>query len=214
MHIKNKKYFFPAIALIAGGLAVGAARLLEVPPFEQVGTIAANDICEGLGSSESRVQALKDVLPSQPTYSFNNGHPDGRIDHSDSSYVSRCSVRGEEGVLLYVNAELMRDEPIDSWARSTIADRKTAYPDDFEDFTAGNGGVVSIRKAAILLPCVSAGKIPGGEYSISISVNLNRQAERSEAAVKDGLKALALSTAHFVHKDAKCDLPSRLPPSP
>ncbi|WP_203182793.1 hypothetical protein [Streptomyces pratensis] len=213
MRIKNKKYFIPAIIVIAGGLAVGTARLLEVPPFEQVGTIDASDICEGLGSSDSRVQALKNVLPEQTEYSFGSLYSEARIDQSDSSYTSRCSVRGEGSVLLYTNAELMRDEPVDSWASSTIADRQADYPGDFDDFAAGKGGVVSSHKAAILLPCVSAGRIPGGEYSISVSVTLNQQSENSVTTAKEALKDLVLSTAEFVHKDARCDLPSRLPES-
>lgn len=212
-----KKFVISLVAFLCLASATVAAYALEFPPFERRGDIRASEVCESLGMSAKVVPALKDSLPSEPEYKFDD-RLDGRdVTQGASDYTADCLVWGEGRVLLSARTEMMLTATAESigsetydvrdWAREALNVRES----DIKSFTAGTKGVTVARKAAILVPCASPGHIPGGTYSLSIVVDLRKHEESGKPQIRQDLIDLAVSSARFSHQKAKCDLPSRLP---
>ncbi|MEV1053233.1 hypothetical protein [Streptomyces sp. NPDC049887] len=214
MAAPTKKVVIPLASLMCVASACGAAYAFGFPPFERRGDIRAGEVCESLGSSAQVVPALEDSLPSDPEYRFQNRLSGRDITSESSDYTADCLVWGEGGLLLSSRTEMILTETAESsasdvrrWATSALDTRES----DIKNFNAGTAGVTAPRKAAVLVPCASPGRIPGGAYSLSVVVDLRRQAESGESAIRQDLIDLAVSAAHFSHTKAKCDLPSKLP---
>ncbi|MFG2761572.1 hypothetical protein [Streptomyces wuyuanensis] len=214
MAVPSKRVVIPLAALLFVASACGAAYAFGFPPFERRGDITASEVCESLGRSAKVVPALKGSLPSDTEYRFENRLSGRDITSESSDYTADCLVRGKAGLLLSSRTEMILTETTESsasdvrsWATAALDTRETAI----EDFDAGTAGVTAPRKAAILVPCASPGRIPGGAYSLSVVVDLKRQPESRESAIRQDLIDLAVSAARFSHSKAKCDLPSKLP---
>lgn len=210
MFTGQKRFIIPGAALIAIGLALGSAYLLKFPPFESpVGHIRTADLCNSLGPKEQAASSLKSVLPRESEYSFKET-PGTRIGADGSSYTSDCFVRGEDKILLSVRTEMMRAEPPEGWVRSEVLDTAGSLQ-GLKQFQAGDEGVASSSEAGVFVPCVSAGRIPGGKYNLSVIVKLKRKGDSSNGEALAALRELAVGAAGFAHRDARCDLPAKLP---
>ncbi|MFC8128017.1 hypothetical protein [Streptomyces sp. NPDC057302] len=213
MFVMQKRVLAPVATLTGVVLFAAATYLLKLPPFEvQQETIKSKDVCESLGPSASAASALRQVLPSEANYSFRDT-PGTRVGDNDDSYTSSCFVSGEEKIILSVRTEMMLAEPSKDWIESTVLDGRGSSR-KLEPFVADGTGVASPRLAAVLVPCTSAGRIPGGSYSLSVLVDLKESGESSETKAQKSLTRLALSSAKFAHEKARCDLPAKLPDAP
>ncbi|WP_309243842.1 hypothetical protein [Streptomyces sp. CAI-85] len=191
-----------ALALLAG-----AAFLFKMPPFEQERAIEASEVCASLGTSSSAAEALREVLPAESSYSFDDDVTP-RVDAADAGYESACFVSGGGEQLLVADVRLMADEEGESWTgwvRGTAA--SDASVTSLTPFPGGKKAVASGRFAAVFVPCTSAGHIPGGQYNLSISVELKKPGDAGAAANRAELIKLATNAASFAHTEAKCDLP-------
>lgn len=156
------------------------------------------------------VNALTNVLPEESSYSFNE-KVRLRVDASDATYESSCFVSGGGKQLLVVKARLMEDEPAKSWTqwvKGTAANE--ASTKSLTPFTAGDKAVASSRFAAIFVPCTSAGKAPGGQYSLSVSTELKQAGSSSDAAVRGELIKLTRKASSYAHAKAKCDMKPKI----
>ncbi|SDJ69080.1 hypothetical protein [Streptomyces indicus] len=201
----NKKY-------IAGGvvgallLTVGIGYAAGWPPFERRGIISADNVCKHLGPGNEAAAALNSILPASEKYSLMDGPTNPRTDYG--SYASSCFVEGDGDLLLSVRAELMMHESQKSWFQSV---RDHDFPDDSTTpFAAGDGGFQSPLAAAIFVPCVADGKIPGGQHNLSVKVRLTTAMKGSSAEDEANLRRLAIAASNYAHKQARCDLPAKL----
>ncbi|RNL72997.1 hypothetical protein EBF04_22615 [Streptomyces sp. I6] len=146
-------------------------------------------------------------------YRFDDRLSGRDIMSESSSYTADCLVWGEDHLLLTARTEMILTETLEStpsdvrnWATTALDARES----HIKSFNAGTAGATAAGKAAVLVPCASPGRIPGGVYSLSVIVDLKSQAESSEPNIRQELIDLATSAAGFSHAKAKCDLPSKL----
>ncbi|MFJ4839286.1 hypothetical protein [Streptomyces sp. NPDC088746] len=192
----------------ATALAAGAAYLLQIPPFEGVGTIEAGKVCENLGPSNKVVPALKEIAPPDPKYSFVEQRNQGSVDF----FFSSCSGRTEESEFLVTRTEvtMLGNSSFQSWSSGPASKMvETENPRNFDRFNtdANTWGVVSKSKAAIVTPCFSH-----GHQGLTTIVLLRSSAEPERTAdrYRQELIDLATSTAEFAHEDAGCTLPFKV----
>lgn len=210
MFAVQKRIMVPVATLAGIGLITATAYLLDLPPFEpQQGTIESSEVCDSLGLSSSAVTALRQVLPPESSYSFQET-PGIRVGQNDGSYTSSCFVNGEDKIILSARTQMMLAEPSKDWVESEVLD-EMGNGQDLKTFTAGERGVASPRIAAILVPCASTGEIPGGRYNLSVLVKLKESGGTNQKKARKSLIDLALGAAHFSHQKARCDLPAKLP---
>jgi hypothetical protein len=186
-----------------------AAYLLKVPPFEeQAGDIAESSLCDSMGPSSHSVAALKKALPGAASYAFDDDVT-LRGSAQDDSYTSACFVSGGGRELMTVRTQMMRAESAQSWIESEI-EQYADNPSRLTSFERDGRGVASPSVAAVFVPCVSQGVIPGGQYNLSVVVHLKEPGEASGAEKRSALIALARSAATYAHSEARCDVPSRV----
>ncbi|MFC4612284.1 hypothetical protein ACFO9E_31710 [Streptomyces maoxianensis] len=211
----TRKALAVLIAPLAGvGLLTGVAYVAGLSPFEKRGSIDAGEVCESLGTSGKVIPALERVMPNKSRYYFND-EVNSRAHDTDDNYTSACFVRGDAQQIISVRAEMMLIGPeptqktADGWADDQIvANGPDKRP--LKTFNAGNGAVASSRTSAILVPCTPPGQIPGGEYDLTVVVTLKQKSESSDAKTRQSLIDLVRSAAEYAHKNARCDLPSKL----
>ncbi|MFE2497254.1 hypothetical protein ACFXKS_35475 [Streptomyces scopuliridis] len=204
----SKKFLISVAALVAVGLTTATLYVLGLPPFEKRGEIKASKICEALGDSGKAASALEVILPSEPKYSFRGDVASYYVTQGSSQFKAGCSVYGEEKVLLSAGTEMVPTVPADSWADFALGDDAGAA---LESFTAGSAAFITTHnKVAIQVPCAKPGSIPGGEYSLSVRVDLETKATSDDAKVRQGLKDLTIEAARYAHTKAECNLPSKL----
>lgn len=206
----RKKFAIPVTLLTLLSATASAAYLTETFPFEQRGIIKESDTCESLGDPEQVTPRLNRRLPFATNYAFKDD-PGSRFDKTESYFNSHCSVAGDGEVLLFSRTEMMRSEPANSWARYVMEEGWDDKASDFDSFPAGAKGVASKRVAAIFIPCVPRGMIPGGEYNLSVVVRSKEDLIGTETEARNELINIALSAAKHAHTSANCDLPSQLP---
>ncbi|MEV5340581.1 hypothetical protein AB0K93_19215 [Streptomyces sp. NPDC052676] len=201
-----------SIAIGAGVVVVllgCAAYLLKIPPFEeQAGEITENSLCDSMGPSPQSVASLKKALPGAASYGFADDVT-LRGSVQDDSYTSTCFVSGGGKELMTVRTQMMRAESARSWVDSEIK-QYAGDPSRLTSFEAGERGVASPSVAAVFVPCVSRGVIPGGQYNLSVVVHLKEPGEVSAARTRSALIDLARSAATYAHSEAKCEMPSRI----
>ncbi|MFJ5264636.1 hypothetical protein ACIQAC_29680 [Streptomyces sp. NPDC088387] len=199
-----------AVAVV---LLAGAAYLFNLPPFDSaVGEIRQNAVCASLGQSGQSVSALKSVLPEESSYAFDDDVT-LRVDDGDDGYSSDCSVTGGDKELMTARTQMMRAESVQSWVSGEVEQ----YADGsgrLTSFEARAEGVASSSVAAVFVPCSSEGKIPGGQYNLSVVVQLKEQGESGSSETRSSLIELAKGAATFAHAQAKCDMPSTVSGSP
>ncbi|MEV8392448.1 MULTISPECIES: hypothetical protein [unclassified Streptomyces] len=205
----SKKFLIPIAALVAICLATGMFYMLGLPPFAKRGEIKASDICESLGSPTKAVSALEATLPSEPEYSFEDTVTGKNVAQEGSSFTAACFAYGDKETLLSARTEMLLTEPAESWADYALDEKSGS---DRESFKAGSAGFITANNKVVLqVPCAKAGSIPGGEYSLSVVVDLKTDTTSDDAKVRQGLKDLTVGAARYSHERAKCNLPSELP---
>ncbi len=206
----------PKMLLTCGGvlalvLLAGIFYAFSLPPFEKKGEIKASEVCASLGSQSGAVSSLEKLLPDKESYTFDDRAASLRTDDADDTYETSCFVSGDGEQLLVAEARMMANEPKEDWAHWL---KGTATNDasvrSLTPFEAGDTAIASDRFAGLFLPCASAGKIPGGQYNISVSVELKRQKETDQKAARTRLIDLVKSAASYAHSKAKCDIPSNV----
>ncbi|MBZ9638495.1 hypothetical protein [Streptomyces sp. PSKA30] len=194
-------------AVVTLGLLGCAAYLFEIPPFdEQVGEIAESAVCESLGPSSKSVTALKSVLPEASSYAFDDDVT-LRVDEQDDGFTSDCFVSGGGKEVMSARTQMMRADSAQNWVSGEV-EQYVEDSSQLTSFDAGAKGVASSSVAAVFVPCTSAGKIPGGQYNLSVVVQLKESKGASTAQTRSGLIELAKSAASYAHAQAKCDMPS------
>ncbi|MFD7065012.1 hypothetical protein [Streptomyces sp. NPDC059906] len=193
-----------AIALVTLG---GAAYLFRIPPFsEKKGEINASAVCQSLGSASKATTVLTSVLAEASSYAFDDEvHLRG---DDDDSYRSHCFVSGDGDQLMSVTSEMMRDEPLEDWVESEVAE--SAGQQRLSPFLGDVKSAASESVAAIFMPCVSPGNIPGGQYNISVVVHLKNAKNVSSTDRQNSLIELAKGAAAYAHDKGKCNAPSEL----
>ncbi|MEU9594653.1 hypothetical protein AB0D84_33705 [Streptomyces sp. NPDC048193] len=204
MNTRRSGYALAVVAVVVVGV-FGALYFFKAPPFgEDAGNIEASAVCDSLGSGSRAAGALRTVLPEESSYAFDDD-VNLRADERDSGYGSDCFVSGGGDQLLRARTQMIRDEPFESWADGEVAQ----YADGkgrLTPFTTGLMGAASPSVAAVLVPCTSAGKIPGGQYDLSVVVHLEKAGKANDADTRAGLIDLAKNAATYAHAKAKCDI--------
>ncbi|WP_171114374.1 MULTISPECIES: hypothetical protein [Streptomyces] len=171
-----------------------------------MGEISQSAVCESLGPDHQSVAALKSVLPQAASYTFDD-EVNLRVGDRDDNYTSACFVSGDGEELMSARTQMMRAESAQSW----VGDEIEQYAKDsspLTSFEAGAKGVASSSVAAVLVPCASEGKIPGGQYNLSVVVQLKEMGDSETAKARSALIKLAKNAASYAHGKAKCDMPS------
>ncbi|MFI9749543.1 hypothetical protein [Streptomyces collinus] len=204
------KFTHPKILIVGAAVTLavvaGFVYAYKIWPFREKGEIEAGEVCSSLGPPSRVVNALTKVLPEESSYSFDE-NASLRVDVTDTNYESSCFISGGGKQLLAVEARLMADEPKESWTqwvKGTAANEASTR--SLTPFTAGDKAVASSRFAAIFVPCTSAGKAPGGQYNLSVSTELKKGGNSSDAAVRDELIKLTRAASSYSHIKAKCDM--------
>ncbi|PSM38900.1 hypothetical protein C6Y14_34895 [Streptomyces dioscori] len=148
---------------------------------------------------------LDSVLPRAPNYSFNGTwRPDRNWE-----FRSTCTVTGDASEsLLILAAEMGSARPWKQWAETEIPPNsggKTTY------FAAGLKGVSNAEVAAIWVPCYASEKTSKQPWNMTVLADALKPLETSDKEARQTLIDLATDFARQAHKDAKCDLPSKLP---
>ncbi|MFI7394317.1 hypothetical protein [Streptomyces tendae] len=199
--------YVTAVAAIALAALGCAAYLFRIPPFsEESGEISASAVCQSLGSASRAKTALTSVLPEASSYAFDD-EVQLRTD-GDDSYRSDCLVSGDGNQLMSVTAEMMRDEPFKDWVESEVAE--SAGQQHLSPFLGEVKSAASPSVAAIFMPCVSPGNIPGGQYNISIVVHLKNAKNASATDRRKSLIELAKGAAEYAQDKGRCNAPSEL----
>ncbi|MBM7441748.1 hypothetical protein [Streptomyces sp. HB132] len=184
-------------------LAVGAAYLLDIPPFEDVGIIDAEDVCENLGTSNRVATSLQEIAPRKPEYSFREQkNLGGRI-----SYFSGCHAWTGDMEFLVTRTEYTDlGGTFSDWANgpaSKMIDIENPKNFDRFDISTNRWGVVSQRKVALSAPCFAEDK----RSLTTIVVLWVTAEERKNDRYRKEMITLATSAAKYAHKDARCTLP-------
>jgi hypothetical protein len=211
LNTTRAKIFFAAGALLALALCAGGLYAAGLPPFrEGDGKVKAADVCPELGPSSEAAAALDKVLPDESTYAFSHD-VSPRLDTTDSSYDSSCFVSGSGDQLLVAKATLIQNESAEdwtAWVKGTASGSDSAQA--AKPFPFGAAAVASSQFAAASIPCTSAGKIPGGQYNISLSVELKKRGKVDDATTRTQLMGLVKNSASYAVATAKCDLSRNL----
>ncbi|MER5552740.1 hypothetical protein ABT001_13830 [Streptomyces sp. NPDC002793] len=205
---KSKACIYAASLAAGTALAAGAAYLLEIPPFEGVGTIEAGDVCANLGPSSKVVPVIRKMAPPEPSYTFIEQRNQGSVDF----FFSACSGKTGDSEFLATRTEvtMLGNSIFESWSNGPASKMvETVAPKNFDRFNtdADTWGVVSKNKAAIVTPCLSH-----GHQGLTTIVLLRGSAEPEGTAgrYRQELIELATSTAKFAHEDAGCTLPFKI----
>jgi hypothetical protein len=202
------KLVLPVAIIVIVGAASTLAYVTGTAPFERRGDIRSQDVCESLGNARTSAAALQDVLPKKSDYTFEDKIDGETVAQGGSSYTADCLVWGEGAVLLSARTQMLIAEPSRSWVAEGIGDELVPRA---KSFKAGDMGVIAGGKAAVLVPCSAPGSVVGGSYSLSVVVNLRNHTDVDQPKLEERLVDLALGAARFAHKDARCDLPSKIP---
>ncbi|MER6913034.1 hypothetical protein ABT354_15305 [Streptomyces sp. NPDC000594] len=190
------------VAVAVGGCLVVGLGLYAGDFFdEEVGSFGVQDVCENLDPDREVVEKLRQVLPERGEYDF---YAEGS---TGSKFGPYCHIRHEGKNLMTVLINYTDGSDPDAWLKRQV-ERKTAEGARFGWFKAGYGGVSSTGGGAIYLPCFK--DHPEGLGSLSVSVNLRQGSRAAPKETKAAAEFLVRRAAAFAHKDAGCDLPSRL----
>ncbi|MFF0112023.1 hypothetical protein [Streptomyces prasinus] len=204
MSTKRNGYVIAVVSIAIAGV-LGALYLLKAPPFgDETGEIEANTMCDSLGQGPQSVGALRSVLPEKSSYVFDDD-VNLRVDEQDSSYRSDCFVSGGGDQVLSARTQMIRDEPFQNWVDSEVAQYAEGH-DRLTPFATGPKGTASPSVAAFFMPCTSPGKIPGGQYNLSVIVHLKEAGKAGDTDTRAGLIELAKNAAAYAHTKARCDI--------
>lgn len=207
-----------ASAVIAGVLLAAVTVFLVayfsgLPPFEKRGEIKADEVCGSLADGEAATAALSKVLPDKGEYRF-DGQDGLRSDQSESSFESNCFVWSDGKTVFGISTELVRSSSPKLWQEQVLRDEREEVVNGGGKpvaFEAGENAFASSRMAAVYVPCVSDGKVPGGPRNLSVVARAVQEPAASATDARQGLAKLALLMGERAHQQAKCDVPSKLP---
>ncbi|MGW0928030.1 hypothetical protein [Streptomyces sp. NPDC002644] len=189
---------------VATAVALGAAYLLKVPPFDTRGEITEAAVCAPFGPSQQVVKNLRAVLPDRASYDFADRTRSAQGSRT-GRYSNYCSVRGDEEHLLSVGTELQIAEDPQVWAERSLP-KQLNDEGSLTPFHAGAQGMASPTAAAVFVPCTSPEE--GVAYNLTVTVELGASKSPGEAGTRERLIALAKAAALQAHRDAQCTLPS------
>ncbi|MFF7977647.1 hypothetical protein ACFZDK_00740 [Streptomyces sp. NPDC007901] len=195
-------YIYGAVIALAGG-AVLVAYLLGA--FEKRGNIQADDVCQHVPNRQGTAKIFNSILPDASEYNFTETWRPTQ----SWEFRSVCAVKTEDNkALFYLQATVSSARPWKEWADTEIPPNsggKITY------FDAGVKGVSNAEVAAIWVPCYAHEKTSNAQYNMTVFAHALKPLEASDKEARKTLIDLATSFARQAHKDAKCDLPSRLP---
>ncbi|CCK28235.1 putative membrane protein [Streptomyces davaonensis JCM 4913] len=194
--------------IYGGTAALAAAGLLTaylLGAFEKRGHIDADDICRNVPNRKATAQIFNSELARSARYDFTeNWRPD-----PDWSFISRCTAHGDDDRALFtLHAKAGPDKSWQQWAKTHIP------PNDGGEITyfdAGVKGLSNAEIAALWMPCYTHEKTSNSQYNMTVYAFAIDPLEASDKEARQTLIDLAISFARKAHKDAKCDLPSKLP---
>ncbi|MFH8468746.1 hypothetical protein [Streptomyces sp. NPDC017991] len=150
-------------------------------------------------------EIFNSVLPQAPKYSFDGTWRPDR----DWGFRSTCTVTGDgKESLLILTAEMGSARPWQRWAGTEIPPNSGGKHTYFE---AGLKGVSNSEVAAIWVPCYAKEKASKKPWNMTVLADALKPLEASDEKARQTLIDLATDFARQAHKDAKCDLPSKLP---
>ncbi|NEA43121.1 hypothetical protein G3I42_28415 [Streptomyces sp. SID11385] len=196
-------------ALSALVVATGLVVAWGVGVFSSQGEIAAADVCEQVPNRGEVAKTLHAVLPKVSEYSFDESG--GPTDNPRFHYF--CLVDGSDGPLLDMDVRpTSLGDNWKEWEIQAVNDVDALYTRDLSPFPAGEHAVASSRTAAIADPCFSAdGKAGGGQrFSLTTVVKARKPLRLSDDKARSALMRLVADLGRKMHKDAQCDVPSRL----
>lgn len=190
--------------VVAAVAAVGVLVAYLLGAFEPRGEIRADDACRNVPDRQATAKVLNSVLPRASKYDFDETwRPD-----QDWGFRSTCTVDGDGEALLSLHATVGTNRSWRAWADDTLpptSGGKITY------FNAGIKGVSTADLAAIYVPCYRSEKTSKSRYNMTVFAHALKPLESSDKEARQTLIDLATAFARQAHKDAKCDLASKLP---
>ncbi|NGO45769.1 hypothetical protein G6048_27740 [Streptomyces sp. YC419] len=195
-------------ALICGAVAAaGAIALLTaylLGAFEKRGHIQAEDVCLHVPARQETAEIFNSVLPQSSKYDFDGTWRPDR----DQGFRSTCFVMGDDDESLFsLTAEMGSARPWQQWAETEIPPNSGG---EITYFDAGLKGVSNAEVAAIWVPCYSSERTSKEPWNMTVIADALKPLEVSDKEARQALIDLATTFARQAHKDAKCDLSSKL----
>ncbi|WP_328827136.1 hypothetical protein [Streptomyces ureilyticus] len=186
----------------AGAIALLTAYLLGA--FEKRGHIQAEDVCLHVPARQETAEIFNSVLPQSSKYDFDGTWRPDR----DQGFRSTCFVMGDDDESLFsLTAEMGSARPWQQWAETEIPPNSGG---EITYFDAGLKGVSNAEVAAIWVPCYSSERTSKEPWNMTVIADALKPLEVSDKEARQALIDLATTFARQAHKDAKCDLSSKL----
>ncbi|MEU0999302.1 hypothetical protein [Streptomyces tibetensis] len=167
------------------------------------GDIKAEDVCRNLPDRQAAADIFKSLLPRAAKYDFVvTSTPD-----PDESYINTCTAMGDDNErFLNLHAEMGVAMPWRQWADHNLppTSGKITY------FDAGVKGVSTSDLAAIYVPCYASETKTKQPHNLTVFAHALEDLQGSDSEDRQKLLDLATAFGRYAHKEAKCDLPSKL----
>ncbi|UPZ30653.1 hypothetical protein MUK60_24475 [Streptomyces sp. LRE541] len=198
----RKGYIYGVVAAIFATCLLTAYLL---GAFEGRGTIRSDAVCRNIPDRQKAAKIFNSTLPRSSRYHFDETW---RRD-ADWNFKSLCGVDDENDQrLFYLEARMASTAAWKSWAAREIPSRTKG---EVRTFEVGTKGVSAANLAAIYVPCYAHEKTSNEPYSLTVLAHSLKPLKASDNEARQTLIDLATDFARQAHKDAKCDLPSKLP---
>ncbi|WP_432160993.1 hypothetical protein [Streptomyces sp. NRRL F-5630] len=191
--------------LVGGGLGIAAWQGAFA---EGRGDIGAGDVCPNVSPRENVAEIFHSVLPKYSSYSFSS-----RVEPGRDLFASWCDVYGGKGKgRKYLVSFYAHPTATDSWIE--VRDGEIVqgeYGEGLEPFAAGARAWVGPRMAVIGMTCwkKKTAKPEMNRLVATVTAKMPLATEHDKSV--SALKKLAIGFAREVHREAKCEWPSRLP---
>ncbi|PSM38901.1 hypothetical protein C6Y14_34900 [Streptomyces dioscori] len=162
-------------------------------------------MCRNVPNRPEVAKVFSSALPEASRYDFEQTwRPD-----ADWGFRSRCGIRDEnDNALFYLDAKAGPDKSWQEWIKTHIPRNSGGK---FDYFNVGLKGIYNSKFAAIWVPCYAHEKTSKSRYNMTVFADALKPLDASDKEAREILKDLATDFARQAHKDAKCDLPSKLP---
>ncbi|MFG2497297.1 hypothetical protein ACGFSB_03630 [Streptomyces sp. NPDC048441] len=199
--------------LAAAGSAVVISLLLAyfLGAFDSKSSdhFESSDVCKNLRNKQAAADIFNSLFPQSNKYSVIQASKGATVEY----YGADCEVRGDDGEsFLRLNAFLTATEPKKSNGKEWDGDVfKPLSRGEIRHFDAGIKGTSASNLAGISVPCYGSGKFDKLPYHLAVYAHAPQSLRGSDKGKRQKLIDLALDFAHTTHKQAKCEVPSRLP---
>ncbi|ASY33636.1 hypothetical protein CAC01_13920 [Streptomyces sp. CLI2509] len=202
---RKKRWLVVGAAVCGIAVLVALGVVYAIGGFSPRGKISADDVCPHTPGRGKVAETLGSVLPKASSYSFRDRwSPKGGMGFRNS-----CTVRGDGKVLLLLTAEPNTVSTWQDWQQHSVD------PEDqrgLSRFPAGEHAVANSTVAALAVQCSPYEEMEGAPpVYLTVVAQANRSLDVSGDKARSALVRLATDFARQAHKDARCDLPSRLP---